>query len=375
MGGNQSVVDNVNIMNEINSSISSRIDNINKITNNITNKTIGKFTQNQRSSNNVNCSTKNTIKISNCHIDIEGDADLSWNQDGYANCVSEMMSQLKSNTTMQELFSTELQSELKQAVESDQSFQQSLDAKNFLSNLDTKGTVDNLVDQIAGTVSNAFDDITGTSTSESNVTSVSNKVSAHFDSKIYNEYDVKNTVEKELGVDISSNQQFNCHFSGESGNTIEFDNCDFFTKGNFNYKLNQSSAVKTLQTCVTDQIATDVILDKFGASISNKGESTATNKQEGDQDEHADTTIKDTTKVNLFGMDFDVKNLLMGGALFMFGLMFMFFVFKMMSRHKSHEHVSPYPYQMMPPPMMSPQMMSPPMMPPQMMPPPMGPPQ
>ena len=371
MGGHHSTIKKVDIQNTIDTQISIRQQSINRFTNNVTTTNITNLSQDNSVINSIGCNASNFVSFRNCSIG--NNAHISNTQMAQSKCQAVVISQLQNNTDLQTKFLDTLKGTLTSEVQNNQDIINNMKAQNFFKNIDQEDDMSNIINTIGSTVNNAFDDITGTSTDQENITNVTNRINTHFDSMQYTENDMTNIINNMNQSSISNDNSFTCELDNSAVNSLDFTGCKI--GDNFWLENSTKSLVSSLQTCTSNQTNIAQMLTDMGTYAEDKGTVTDTNSTTNRNTQDSSLTDDNEKKVNLFGMDLPIKEMMEIGGAVMIGLAILFVIVKVFTSLKSNPQPQQYPYpppmQMGPPPMRMgppPMRMGPP--PPPMMPPP-----
>lgn len=299
MGGSSSSYTETDVTNIINQSIENYTTTINKVTQDVTNKTLNKLTTDNQQILSSLCGATNNIDMS-CNFT---DVNLTINQNLNENCLAVIISNIENKNEWQTKFATTLNSQFANAVKNDTSLVGTLAATNYLSNLKKSDGLGGMLKSVTDTIGSVASDLTGSSSSDTNITKIMNAINTHFMNKSYTENDINNIIKNISENMVTVNNIGKCDLTTQGLNNIRISNCSW-DKTNAN--MNQNSSIISVQKCAQGYIndttlksasVTDA-LDKATNSIENKGSASA--------DLIASNTVikKDETTGSLFGSIF-----------------------------------------------------------------------
>ena len=188
-----------------------------------------------------------------------------------------------------------------------------------------------MAETVGNVLGKSMDDITGSTSTEEDITKIINEVKTHFRNESYSDEEISNTIDNAQKIALKNENSFKCKFDDEGLNKLSLDNCNFGDNFSLNETLNKS--LSTLESCASDQTNLSDIINSLKTVADDSGKSTDTDDDKGKSSEDTDNTVKEEEKVNLFGFDFNLTQLLMIGG-FIITLVIILVVVKMLGSKK-----------------------------------------
>lgn len=286
--GNKSTVSRSEITNIIDNTIENYTTNINKVTQQVTNKSMNELYTNNTQNIKMSCNSTNKIKIDGCKIK----GLIKFDQIANISCLHAIVSKIKTDTSWQKEFASTLNNEFANAVKNDNSLINDMVAKNYLEKLKESEGLNGMLQNIGETVGGIADSLLGTNVSTEDVTIIKNEIITHFKNVVIDESDVKNIIENISKNKVNVDNISTSKIDPSAINDVELTNCELLGEIGFN----QNSSIKSMQNYGTDIINNNTLSDVAVMDALTKITNDTKNKNDVKNDEDTDNTLKDNEK-------------------------------------------------------------------------------